>query len=142
MSTFSEAWHTMDNKVREFYIAYSLINTYFCNPFDWDPVYRTKLFFYTFGTGWNGPRGIDVAMKNWTCQLWASGSFAPNSVLWSTFSIWDYVVLGPMNDPFWGSTFDPQFKVITDWAINYPRQKYRIRRSYWTGIPRRRRNLT
>jgi hypothetical protein len=141
LSAKSEAWHTMDPKIREFYVSFAQLNTFYCNPFGWNPLYEQKYHFFGFGVGFIGSNGYNIATSQWTSQLWNLGSFEKNSILWSKTNIFHEVTLGPMTDMFWQTAPPNQWSDVTYWGENYPREKYRIRKSYWTGVPRRRRNL-
>lgn len=141
MSTYSEAWHTMDPAVRDFYVNWALINTAQSWHAEWWEEYHQWLPFTALGQAFPGYLGFHIAQRNWGIQLFETGSFNPNVVLltdpgpgWDTnwepqYSSWGF--------PFYGSIYI----VVPDYCYNYPRPKYRIRRSYWTGAPRRRRNL-
>ena len=141
MSTYSEAWHNTPPAIRDFYRNFADLNTIFCgrdlaNP-DW-PLYG---YFTTLGWAFLCYRGPDIAAHNWTAQLFDHGSFDPATVVMQLQEMWEDGYIGPAFSA--GGLFDwgAQFRDVPLYAENYPKPKYKIRKSYWTGAPRRRRNL-
>jgi hypothetical protein len=152
MSTYSEAWKNMDPDIRQFYVAWADINTLRCDHVEYDPVYGFWMQFFIRDELYPPPdivpkyiywmfRGIDLMIHNIKRQVYYTGSFDPNVVL---LHIPDGSISGrlqPVYDETPISAFQEAPLTVPDYAYNYPRAKYKIRKSYWTGAPRRRRNL-
>jgi hypothetical protein len=163
MSTYSEAWHSMDPDLRNFYVSWAQINTaqnwhveYWELYEMWVPILLDTLYRV-------GALGYHVAQRNWGIQLFETGSFDKNTILLNVPLFSQCGLLEPRFDvgelfsyESFGNSYldlatiniyvDPPTDPPTEedpvfWASNLPRLKYKIRRSYWTGAPRRRRNL-
>lgn len=141
MSAFSEAWHDASPAIRDFYRNWSHRHTQQLNR--WidgvDPI-TYEYFNYIVGI-FHRPLGKDVFYAQMTFQLWEWGFLKPEIVLWCDWGTFTWQ--GPMpcrgvvNFPTW---FD-QYIDIPDFAVNYPRDKRKAPKQYWTGAPRRRQNL-
>lgn len=141
MSAYSEAWHNTPPAVRDFYRNYH--RRYLCHGWkaEWDPVLKRWWPFYGIGWLFSGYSGFSMAVNNWLVQLFDFGKFNPALVQFELDPWWPYPPIQPTGPvPFRGGWPD-QFFEIPFWAENYPRPKYKVRRQYWTGKPRRRRNL-
>lgn len=141
MSTFSDAWHAAPPHIHAFYNNWATRHTaLLCRWWIDDPYYPYEYFNYGPGYFWR-PLGRDVAYAQWTFQLWEWGYFRPEIILWCDWGthLWQ----GPMpmrsvtNWPTWHDQF-----IDVPWiCTNYPREKRKAPRTYWTGKPRHRRNL-
>ena len=142
MSNFSESWHTMDPTVRDFYRNFANRYTRFCTPWGVADEYGFKEYFTTFGSSFNAPLGFNVATRNFNAQIFALGSYQKDRTIIVVPSFGWTENPQPIFD--WGgaSGFPEQFSTIPQFCFNYPRPKVKARRSYWTGAPRRRRNLS
>ena len=162
MSTFSEAWHSMDPELRNFYVSWSQIHTAQNWHVVWDPDWEYWTGILLFAAEHVGWLGYHLAQKNWTQQIADHGSFDIN-YCWLRIPQFSWAgILEPVRDAFDFDNYesfplsnldytsintyvDPPTDPPTEeepffWANNLPRLKYKIRRSYWTGAPRRRRN--
>jgi len=163
MSVYSEAWHSMDPDLRNFYVSWSQINSYQLWHWEWDDVYDMWTQVSYFAQSLPGYLGYHIAQRNFGIQIALNGSFDKNTILlgernfpadgnyeplydaWNWFNyqsgatdLLDFesinIYIEPPTDP--PNEEEPFF-----WGYPMPRSKYKIRRSYWTGAPRRRRNL-
>jgi hypothetical protein len=163
MSTYSDAWHNMDPDLRNFYVNWSQINCAQCWHNVWWPQYDFWEPINLWAQSLQGYLGFHVAQRNWGVQQIISGSFDKNycklqipafgtsglvepaydssgATAYYSFCIdlLDYssinIYVDPPTDP--PTEEDPIF-----YGYPLPRLKYKIRKSYWTGAPRRRRNL-
>jgi hypothetical protein len=141
MSTLSDAWRACPPAIRDFYVNNSALFTFHLWHADdpWNPPARGV--FYTIGQSFIGHRGFDIFCRNMTSQLYLTGSFDPQITLLD-------VAMGTFDgriEPYYDLdhfySFAPPPDLFPDFIVNYPRAKYRVRRSYWTGAPRHRRNL-
>jgi hypothetical protein len=163
MSTYSEAWHSMDPDLRNFYVSWSQANAYQLWHWEWSNNYQMWFPVNLYAQSLGGYVGYHIAQRNWSIQTFETGSFDQNHInlIWNEWGInpsWE-----PQRDPFdwyryWRMTDDlldltsiniyvapptdpPTEEEPNFWGYPMPRAKYKIRRSYWTGAPRRRRNL-
>jgi hypothetical protein len=153
----------MDPDLRNFYVSWAQINTaqnWHCEYWEEYDLWVPIEFLPNYLPGY---LGYHVAQRNWGIQTFLSGSFNTDTILmcipagsfcgllepqYDVFELGAYESFGnsmldlasiniyvdPPTDP-------PTEEVPIFWATNLPRLKYKIRRSYWTGAPRRRRNL-
>jgi len=141
MSTYSDAWHNMDPDIRNFYRNFADRNTAQSWHVEYFDLYDMWMSFAMFGLEFLGYLGYHIAQRNWGLQTAETGSFDSSTCLLSVAEFNEFGDIEPQYDIgnilFYGN--------IWDWApafcYNYPREKYRVRKSYWTGAPRRRRNL-
>jgi hypothetical protein len=153
----------MDPDLRNFYVSWAQINCAQCWHVDYLADYDLWIPISWFGQSFAGYLGFHVAQRNWGVQLLDHGSFDKNSIIiqipgFSTTGLYepDYDVYGNVSYESFTLSFldytsinkyvDPPTDPPTEeepmfFAYNLPRLKYKIRRSYWTGAPRRRRNL-
>ena len=130
MSTYADAWHAMQPPIRDFYRNHAFLNTRFSTP-----------HFTTFGFVFYRRRGIDLSSANFAYQLRQLPRVDINRPVILNFSLWDDLPYSlPCDDFAWSTTFQ-QFATVPAYAFEYPRTKFKVPRSYWTGAPRRRRNL-
>lgn len=144
MSTYSDAWHNADPQIQQFCHSFAQLKTFYLGPF-WDPdepyPYGPWQPFSTLGQTFPSSRGRDIYYHNLTAQIWDVGFFDRHTLLLGIplFTYNDQIE--PYYDPGPYYSFADQFTVIPDVCYPYPRPKFKIRRTYWTGTPRRRRNL-
>ena len=163
MSTYSDAWHSMDPNLRNFYVSWSQINASQLWHWEWNDLYDMWFPVNLFAQSLGGFLGYHIAQRNWGIQLFDSGTFDKNKIM----LIWNEWGINPSFEPrydildfkrYWrmfddlldlnsiNIYVDPPTDPPTEeepffWGYPMPRSKYKIRRSYWTGAPRRRRNL-
>jgi len=141
VSTYSDAWASMDPAIRTFYRNWADINTAQSWHVDWDPTSQIWTPFYTVGQSFPGYLGNHVASRNWGVQLTQNGSFDPNTVVLNIPTLSWSGLSQPAFDAFDFEAYGEANSVVEQYAVNYPRPKYKVRKSYWTGAPRTRRNL-
>lgn len=142
MSTYSDSWEATPPKVRDFYRNYAQRHCVQSWKTVWDPI--AGHFWPFFGAMWVfwATRGIDIAIGNWKNQLAVSGSFNTAIVLFDLTPTLPPPPIQPAHGPgLDGDLPDIYATVPLDPTNQYPRAKYNVRRTYWTGKPKRRRNL-
>ena len=141
MSAYSEAWHAMLPSVRDFYRNFAHSHTRFSNPWRTpeDPSYLE--YFTTFGQSFPGSLGWHVAQHNFGAQLVNYGQFNHDLVEIAVPAFTFNDEPEPVYDPIGAYSFGNQFSVTPVYCFNYPRPRYKARKTYWTGAPRRRQNL-
>lgn len=141
MSTYSQAWHDTPPAIRDFYRNFH--NRYLrqARRIDSTPPPGIDDWFSTFGWAFHAYSPAAIAMKNWTYQTFALGSFNPAIVVFATHSAWSDPSPGPPYGVTGLYSWSDQFIDIPNWATQYPRAKRKAPKTYWTGKPRRRRNL-
>jgi len=130
MSTYTEAWHNTPPAVRDFYRNFALRYTDQRYPdFDFGPVWM--------------PRSAPPfsAFRNWSHQTAEHGSFNTAVVHWVSNEMGDSPDPTIPYDIHGFYVYVDQYEWIPDWAEDYPRDKVTARQHYWTGAPRRRKNL-
>ena len=163
MSTYSEAWHSMDPDLRNFYVSWSQRNAYQLWHWEWWPEYEMWMPVNYYAQSLGGFLGYHIAQRNWGIQTYIDGSFNKNTILLVTpdwppdaevepqYDVFGFMYYHSMATDLLDLTTiniyvdpptDPPTEVPPDFfGYPMPRLKYKIRRSYWTGAPRRRRNL-
>jgi len=131
----------MDPAVRDFYRGWSDINTRNFWHAEWSEAYKMWFPFYEFTESYPGVLGFHLAMHNFVWQLADTGTFNKNIVILRVPFFSDTGNLEPPRDIVGNRSWGDPIVTIPTYAWNYPREKYRTRKSYWTGAPRRRRNL-
>jgi hypothetical protein len=140
MGTLSEAWHSAPKPIQDFYNAWSQDRMFYCNPF-YDPILDPyKTYFRVGGTYFPGHRGFDIFRHNMLSQFILYGQFDPSVVVFDNSPYFLFPGDQPLRDPLHFYGYFDQFNEPEYYIDNYPRAKYRVRKSYWTGTPRRRRN--
>ncbi len=141
MSTYSDAWHNTPPATRDFYRNYHRRYLAHCwkNYYWWQ--YQIWMPFYGVGWSWLGYSGYALAQANWTDQVRHFGSFNPAIVMLSIDPYWPPPPIQPHGPGIYHGAYPDQFVAVPEFADPYPREKYKVRRQYWTGKPRRRRNL-
>lgn len=141
MSTFSDAWQTTPPAVRDFYVHYH--RRYLAHSWkaEWSDVLQAWIPFTMIGWSFQGWPGFALAQANWLYQIWATGSFNPAIVYFSLAPWFPPPDIQPVGPGMLPGSYADQFVQVPNWAWNYPRAKYKVRRSYWTGKPRHRRNI-
>lgn len=141
MSTFSEIWHATPPAIRDFYVNFAKQHTTLRNR--WSngiPEFPYEYFNYQVYS-FMRPVGRDIAYSQWMWHLAEWGYIKPEHIEWSFHGTHTWQgpmpVRGVANFPTW----EDQFIDVPDFCINYPREKRKVPRSYWTGKPRHRRNL-
>lgn len=142
MSVYSEAWHNLSPRTRDFYVNFQRVRMnqtwHESYNYDWDFWNHFTMFGWSFSSYF----GYAIAYRNWSCQTQATGSFNPEIIMWSREENFWTPHPTPITSYITGyGNYHNEFKDIPDFAFEYPRAKYKVRRSYWTGKPRRRRNL-
>ena len=144
MSVYSQAWHDMDPDIRQFYVSVAQLRTAYLRPFwaydDLSQEYR-KCHFEGPGFYFIAITPLGVASHNWTFQLWDHGSFDTNITTYWTYDYPPPLHLDLPIDPFGFLPIYQQFEIIPTDGYPYPRPTCKIPKTYWTGVPRRRRNL-
>lgn len=140
MSTYSQAWHSTDPAIRDFWRNYATQLTGLCGPDDTVDPADPDRWFNLVVAAFHRYRGYHVAQRNWSYQLADSGSFHNNSVAWTDNYLWTPRGWEPATDYLWGNDLADQWTDVPLYAWNYPHIGIRVKRSYWTGKPRRRRN--
>jgi len=141
MSTLSEAWRTAPKAIQDFCNAWSQDRTFYCNPF-YSPIYDPyKDYFTGYGTYFPGYRGFDIFRHNMRVQSILYGQYDPSKIEFENSITFIFPGDQParVHPPYSG--YGDQFNEPELNLDNYPRAKYRVRKSYWTGTPRKRRNL-
>jgi hypothetical protein len=141
MSAHSDAWAAAPPAVQAFYVNFASLNTIFCQHTLGDQSFPYFGYFTTLGWSFLGYRGYDVFQHNFTVQLAISGAVDPAIVVMQLQELWETGHIGPAFSAGGFLDWGEQFRDVPAFAENYPRAKVRPRRSYWTGAPRRRRNL-
>jgi hypothetical protein len=141
MGAIQQAWKDCPSDLQQFYVSWSDRNTRWCNPFAADPWPGYKEHFTTFGSSFNGATGYDIFRVNMSYQLFNFGVFDPARIELIIPALYWVNELQPPADASGTYAYQFQWDTIPTYATNYPRPKYRVRRSYWTGAPRQRRNL-
>lgn len=141
MSTYSEAWQTTPPAVRDFYRNYHRRNLAHCWKEHYDWTYQMWFAFTTIGWSFLGYSGYALAQVNWAHQTFLTGSFNTAIVNLTILPDWPPPDVQPVGPGLNDGAYPDQFQAIPAYAIEYPREKYKVRRQYWTGKPRRRRNL-
>lgn len=141
MSVYSEAWHNTPPAVRDFYRNYH--RRYLAHGWkaEYDPIFHVWYSFYGAGWEFRGFSGYAIAQSNWSSQLWYLGSYDVARVYFELDPFWPPPPIQPSGPGVFPGAYPDQFVEIPDWADNYPRPKYKVRRQYWTGKPIHRRNL-
>lgn len=130
MSTYSDAWRDTPPATRDFYHNFHRYTGMARYPdFDFGPNWTKRS-----GAPWN-------AYNNWTWQTADTGSFNPAIVIFVEDWIFGYLDPTIPGDAFNFYNYTDTIRHVLDWAFDYPRDKQNVRRTYWTGKPRRRRNL-
>lgn len=141
MSVYSQAWRDTPPAVRDFYVNY---HRRFC-AHSWKAEYSIVIQqwvpFQSIGWSFLGYSGVALAMANWERQTFLTGSFNPAIVLMTDDPDYPPPDLQPIGPNPWDGAYTDQFISVPSAAFNYPREKYKVRRSYWTGAPKKRRNL-
>lgn len=163
MSTYSEAWKAMDSDLRNFYVSWSHINSYQLWHWEYWPEYEFWNTVNYYAQGLPGYLGYHIAQRNWGIQTVLNGSFDKNKILlglrnypndgvfeplydcWNWFNyqsgatdLLDFTSINQYVDP---PTDPPTEEEPFFYGYEMPRLKYKVRKSYWTGYPKRRRNL-
>ena len=163
MSTYSEAWHSMDPDLRNFYVSWAQINCSQCWHNEYFPLYDLWLPINLWAQSLQGYLGYHVAQRNFGIQLALYGEFNKNNCLLCIPAFGTSGLVEPAYDIFFAQAYysfcidlldyesinkyvDPPTDPPTEeepifFGYPLPRSKYKIRRSYWTGAPRHRRNL-
>lgn len=130
MSTYSDAWRATPPAVRDFYRNHARKYLLPCQP-----------HFETIGYQFYLRRGLDLAIVNWEYQILDVGSFNPAIAIILDYSTWEDLEYSLPLDaiPLW-TTFNA-YATVPEFGTDYPRLKHNVRRSKWTGSPRRRQNL-
>jgi len=141
MSAYSEAWNAMDPATRTFYVNFASIRCQFMGhqAGQYDPAFGD--YYEVYGHVFQAQRGFDVAARNFGEQLFGTGSFDPNTIIWTEQDLVFGSEILPFYQPGLYEGWWNPWTTIEQYAIQYPRAKYNVRKSYWTGAPRRRRNL-
>jgi len=125
----------------EFLHNFALQNTYYCNPRrgvdETDPDRRFKMP----GYAWTGSTGADIAHAALNAMAAIHGTAANRSIEIEPPDYGLNPIAQPYRDEFGYWPYLPQFDYVQTYATPYPRASYKVRRSYWTGAPQRRRNL-
>jgi len=141
VSTFSEAWHNTPPKIRDFYRNFAFVNCRLQGTIPPDPEWPDERYFCTFGKCFQAHRGIDVAMKNWYCQVFETGSFDVSTILWQEYCYYHSPCPSPIFNPFQSDSWGNAMIDVPKYCWRYPCPKRRAKKSYWTGKPRHRRNI-
>lgn len=141
MSTYSDAWHALSPKTLSFYHNFQRVrmNQTWHEHYDWG-VGR----WYSFSDGpwiFHSYFAYAIAYRNWTMQLFDTGSFNPEIVQWAINEEFSPPHPTPQSGIFGYGDYHHEAIDIPLHAFEYPREKHNVRRSYWTGKPRHRRNL-
>jgi len=141
VSTYSEAWHATPRPVQDFYRNYQRRNL----QHSWKAEYVDPpglwIGFITFGWAFLGYTGFALAQANWREQTLRTGSFDPQKVLLTVSPDWPPPAIQPVGPGGNDGAYPDQFVEVPAMAFNYPREKYKVRRTRWTGKPMRRQNL-
>jgi len=141
MSTYSEAWHNTPPAIRDFYRNFHHRYLRFARRIPYDETPPKFGWFTTIGWSFHAYFPYSIAMKNWTYQKATTGSFHPALVAMREHDGFSDPSPGPPYSSFFLDSWSDQFLDIPDYATNYPKPKFRVPRTYWTGKPRHRRNL-
>jgi hypothetical protein len=142
MSAWSAAYHAMPRKDQEFCHNWALRSSFYCTPFIPADPYDPNSHFATLGSCWTGATGADVAHSNLNVQYFIFGDCVNRPMVLYPAGYGFNENDEPARDIFAMYCYWPQFEWVPMMAFNYPRPFFKARRSYWTGAPRRRRNLS
>lgn len=141
MSTYSDAWQNTPPAIRDFYRNYHRRNLAHCWKAEYGPPPLKWIPFFTLGWSFQGYSGYALMMANLNIQVWLTGSFNVATVLLEVDPAFPPPSIQPTGPGLWRGSYPDQFAVVPAVGINYPRAKYKVRRQYWTGKPKRRRNI-
>ncbi len=141
MSVASDAWEITPPAIRDFYVNYH--RRYLAHGWKAGYFVPGKFWFPFSGLGWSfqGYSGYALFQANITAQQFPLGFFDVAKVQLETDPDYPPPSIQPAGPFPWLGAYPDQFIEIPDVASQYPRAKYKVRRSYWTGKPKRRRNL-
>ena len=141
MSILSQAWHDTPPAIRDFYHNYHrrhLAHCWKAEHLDSPP--RWIRFHYGVWSFASSP-GFNMLIANLEWQLWLTGRYDLGVVFFTDDPYYPPPFVQPLGPIPWAGAYPDQFIAVPDMAWNYPRSKYKVRRSYWTGKPRHRRNI-
>jgi hypothetical protein len=141
MSAWSEAYHAMPREDQEFCHNWSLRASFYCTPFLSDDPYQINPGFFMPGHGWTGATSADVAHSNLNVNFFMNGTCRNVPMILFPAGYGFNLDDEPARSPFGYYPWYPQFEWIPTLSLVYPRPRFKARRTYWTGVPRRRRNL-
>lgn len=131
MSFRSSLYRSLDNK------TLSCLHNYFLQNNT-----QAMIFDYNTGMYYARTQPQDINIYNKVYQEYFTSEYKPDNLAFATDSFTGPVVTGLPGSSYYF------FAVIKPWEIyryysgfNPPRDKYNVRRSYWTGKPRKRLNL-
>jgi len=141
MSAKSEAYHGLQPRDLEFFHNWAHRNTFFCDPKNILPDDFGIRHFRGMPDYLLGSTGADVAATSLSCLLFWYGSYTGHPVeIQPAYPEYDQPAQ-PYKDVLGIGVYQDQWTWITPEEASTRRPFYKARRSYWTGAPRRRRNL-
>lgn len=141
MSAKSEAYHGIRSRDLEFLHNWALRNTFYCDPKNILPDDHYGKHFSGFPNGLLGSTGADVAASSLTFLLWWTGAYENSPIALRPADPGAGIDAQPYMDPYAMGVYQNQWTWVTADQFTVRRPFYKARRTYWTGAPRRRRNL-
>ena len=141
MSTQSSAYHAAPPRVLDFLRNYTRRHLACQGPWRIPPAWNTPEYFYTLGQAFTAYTTWDLWRSNYSAQLFEYGTVNPEQpMIVIPAGTWTGLP-EPIWDPSGTWSRGSQVLVTPAHAVNYPRPYSKGRRHYWTGAPRKRRNL-
>ena len=139
--TYREDWDNVPQEIRTFYRNFCDIYTGLCAPF-WYPAWSMMVHFEVpFMAGPYARTPYNLFKINMQLQDWWWGYHDAQLIYWADWApIYGPAITLPQ-ESLMASPVEDQFGLVPEMATNYPAARVRVRKSYWTGISRRRRNL-
>jgi len=136
-----DEWDNCKPSTRAFYQGFADRMTNLCSMFIGAPPYDWYGHFFGLGQSWVVRSPYGLWHINMLTQDYWWGGHEPDRIYWCDEP--DPLTGLPTlpGDAWYGFPVYDQLEAIPTLAINYPRPKYRVRKSYWTGISRKRRNI-
>ena len=141
MSVYSEAWHNTPPATRDFYRNFHNRYLRFARRIPYDETRPEFGWFTSIGWAFHAYFPYSIAYRNWSIQTLHFGAFNPAIVLLLSHVVGSHPDPGPPYEITQFYSWRAQFIDIPPSAYNYPKPKFRVPRTYWTGKPRHRRNL-
>jgi len=139
--TYRQDWDNAPQEIRTFYSNFCHVFTGLCAPFWW-PAYGSKVHFNIPFLGTQYVRTpYQLFRLNLQLQDYWWGFHDACMIYWSDFSPFYGPQITLPGQFYMGAPIEDQLGIVPNLADNYPAPKVRARKSYWTGVSRRRRNL-
>lgn len=131
MSLRSDNWHGADPAVHAFYHNFTLKNCL-----------QTRFYNFQLGAYWATTNGMQMMAYNTQFQQFTGGSYDNNFVALQSSNFWGDPTPCPPNGAYY---YYFGWYAWTQWnkapVVAAGHEKLKVRRTYWTGKPRRRMNI-